>query len=87
MVGVSDGHLYHLWQTDRGASWTNWEDLGAFSDGSTFESHATIVVDDSDWWIGYGVGKLTDTHSYSLIASVPFLSHSLLSSFLVQLIM
>ena len=58
VVGEKDGHLYHSWQKDRGASWTDWEDLGAFADGSTFASQATIVVDDSDWWIGYGVRQI-----------------------------
>ena len=54
-VGKAAGHLYHLWQRERDASYSSWEDLGPLSSSSPFTSTPAIVMDDIGWWVAYGV--------------------------------
>ena len=55
VVGVNDGHLYHIWQPERGEDWTDWEDLGLFPSGEKFQSIPFILIDHHGWWEAYGV--------------------------------
>ena len=55
MIGAKDGHLYHIWQSDRGGDWSNWEDLGGFASGKSFASLPSVVPDQYGWWQAYGV--------------------------------
>ena len=57
VVGVNDGHLYHIWQPERGEDWTDWEDLGVFPSGEKFQSIPFILIDHDGWWEAYGVRK------------------------------
>lgn len=54
MIGQKDGELYHIWQRERDASWSDWEKLGGLP-SSTFMSQPTMVFDDNGWWQAYGV--------------------------------
>lgn len=52
---MKDGHLYHIWQPERGKDWSGWEDLGGFTSGGTFSSQPCVVIDPYGWWDVYGV--------------------------------
>ena len=56
MIGQKDGELYHIWQRERDASWSNWEKLGGLP-SSMFMSQPTMVFDDNGWWQAYGVNQ------------------------------
>ena len=56
-MGKNDRQLYHIWQRERDASWSDWEKLGGLP-GSPFLSQPTTMFDENGWWQAYGVGVL-----------------------------
>ena len=54
-VGASDKHLYHIWQLERGSSWSDWEDIGTLSPSSVFTSQPAIILDEHSWWQAFAV--------------------------------
>ena len=54
MIGRSDGELYHIWQRERDASWSDWEKIGGLPN-SSFQSQPAMMFDDIGWWEAYGV--------------------------------
>ena len=54
---MQNGHLYHMWQPERGKDWSGWEDLGGFGSTAKFSSLPCIVLDHHDWWDAYGVRR------------------------------
>ena len=54
MIGRSDGELYHIWQRERDASWSDWEKIGGLPN-SPFQSQPAMMFDDNGWWEAYGV--------------------------------
>ena len=54
MIGRSDGELYHIWQRERDASWSDWEKIGGLPN-SSFLSQPAMMFDDIGWWEAYGV--------------------------------
>ena len=49
MIGEKDGYLYHVWQSERDASWSDWESLGPLTSGP-FVSQPTVILDIHGWW-------------------------------------
>lgn len=58
LIGEKDGSLYHVWQSERDASWSDWEVLGPLTSSSPFVSQPTILFDIHGWWQAFGVGRL-----------------------------
>ena len=54
-VGASDKHLYHIWQLERGSSWSDWDDIGTLSPSSGFASQPAIILDEHSWWQAFAV--------------------------------
>ena len=54
MIRKSDNELYHIWQRERDASWSDWQKIGGLPN-STFQSQPTMVFDDNGWWQAYAV--------------------------------
>ena len=55
VIGHNDGALYHIWQPERGNTWSDWEKLGTFASGEKFASLPFIAIDNIGWWEAYGV--------------------------------
>ena len=56
VIGRSDGELYHIWQSERDASWSDWEKIGGLPN-SPFQSQPAMMFDDNGWWEAYGVSE------------------------------
>ena len=54
VIGKGDGELYHIWQRERDASWSDWEKLSGLP-SSEFHSQPAMTFDDNGWWQAYGV--------------------------------
>ena len=62
VIGADNGHLFHVWQAERGGKWSDWVDLGLFSNSDKFASLPFIMVDPVGWWHAYGVRPAHDCH-------------------------
>ncbi len=58
MVGSKDGQLYHIWQSERDGSWSDWEALGHLPSGQLV-SQPTLAIDENGWWQAYAVSIST----------------------------
>ena len=56
VIGQSNGELYHIWQSERDASWSDWEKIGGLPN-SPFQSQPAMMFDDNGWWEAYGVSE------------------------------
>ena len=54
VVGSKDGQLYHIWQSERDGSWSDWEALGHLPSGQLV-SQPTLAIDENGWWQAYAV--------------------------------
>ena len=58
LIGADSGHLFHVWQPERGGKWSDWVDLGLLGNGDKFTSLPFLMVDSAGWWQAYGVRKM-----------------------------
>ncbi len=59
VVGSKDGQLYHIWQSERDGSWSDWEALGHLPSGQLV-SQPTLAIDENGWWQAYAVSVVHD---------------------------
>ena len=54
-IGETDGHLYQIWQLERGDDWSDWTDLGPLSILSAFYTQPDIIIGSEGWWQAFAV--------------------------------
>ena len=62
-VGKEKGHLYHIWQKEADASFSDWEDLGPLSDSSPFLSGPALLINKFGFWEAFAVSSKSFANS------------------------
>ena len=66
-----DGHLWRIYQLERGSSWTDWEKLGPLDDKNSYGTIPSIFNDESGWWNALSLGNVDNMlHTYTQPRSV-----------------
>ena len=63
-VGKEKGHLYHIWQKEADASFSDWEDLGPLSDSSPFLSSPALLINKFGFWEAFAVSNQKYFHRF-----------------------
>lgn len=66
-----DANLWHIYQLERGGSWTDWKKLGPLDSKNAYGTIPSIFYDDSDWWNALSVGSVDNLlHTYTQPRSI-----------------
>lgn len=65
-----DGQLYHIWESERGKAWSDWEVIGSLG-GIRYAATPSIVMGTTGWWEAVAVGE--DNMTYIVYQAYIFL--------------
>ena len=61
-----DAYLWHIYQLERGGSWTDWIKLGLLDDKNAYGTIPAVFNDDSGWWNVLSLGSVDNMlHTYT----------------------
>ena len=83
-----DGLLYHIWESERGKAWSDWQVVGSLG-GIRYAATPSIVMGRTGWWEVVAVGEdnmtymVYQSHAFLVKPSAVLFNHNITVSWIV----